>query len=143
MFVRLSGGYNSTDGIQIWFLSIVSRGVKLFTCGITQAGSSAPIISKARGAQGATFKRTRLSAGDYRITASKAIWTGALPCYFSDQSAQVYTIVDVGINFVKYWFYYLEDASNMRVISLDGLDSFSFNDDILQYGEQITIKYID
>jgi len=127
----------------IWFLTVVSRGVKLFTCGITQAGSSAPIISNARGAQGATFTRTRLSAGDYRITASKAIWTGALPCYFSDQSATVYTIVDVGINFIQYWFYYLEDASNLRVISLVSLDPGGFLDDILQYGQQITIKYID
>ena len=137
------GGNNSIDGIQIWFLSIVNRGVKLFTCGITQAGSSAPIISNARGAQGAAFTRTRLSAGDYRITASKAIWTGALPCYFSDQSATVYTIVDVGINFIQYWFYYLEDASNLRVISLGSLDSSGFQDDILQYGQQITIKYMD
>jgi len=136
-------GNNSTDGIQIWFLSIVNRGVKLFTCGITQTGSSAPIISNARGAQGATFTRTRLSAGDYRITASKAIWTGALPCYFSDQSATVYTIVDVGINFIQYWFYYLEDASNLRVISLVSLESSGLLDDVLQYGEQITIKYIN
>jgi len=136
-------GYNSTDSIQIWFLSIVNRGVKLFTCGITQIGSSAPIISNARGAQGATFTRTRLSAGDYRITASKAIWTGALPCYFSDQSATVYTIVDVGINFIQYWFYYLEDASNLRVISLVSLESSGLLDDVLQYGEQITIKYIN
>jgi len=137
-------GNNSTDGIQIWFLSIVSKNASLMLQ-FTQSGTSGPSIvtGSASGLRGASITSTsRVSDGDFRIVFSLPILADALDCYKNSATIPLNLIGDFGSSIINGWQFSIIDDYTVRVVSIsDFFNTGALSDSVVGEPTLLEIKF--
>jgi len=137
-------GNNSTDGIQIWFLSIVSKNASLMLQ-FTQSGTSGPSIvtGSASGLRGASITSTsRVSDGDFRIVFSLPILADALDCYKNSATIPLNLIGDFGSSIINGWQFSIIDDYTVRVVSIsDFFNTGAPSDSVVGEPTLLEIKF--